>query len=348
MLVKILAAGDYFMKPALFAEALRAQQVTSELAELHLSWPLEPFGPIAEVNEASGTEDELLAALNGVEVAVTQMAPFTERVLRAAPALRFIAVARGGPVNVNIPVASSLGIGVSNAPGRNASAVAEYTVGLMLAVMRQIPDVHADLRRGRWRGDDYSYDRVGTELASSTVGLVGYGAVGAAVARLLRAFGSTILVYDPYVDVASLAEVGAKAVGLEELLSCSTVVSLHARLSDETRSMISSKEIAAMPAGSFLVNTARGELLDIDALCDALESGHLAGAAIDVFAPEPPPPGARVLVTPNLILSPHLSGATKQTAQRAAEIVAADVARYLAGERPANLLNDVDLQVLRS
>src|ERR671936_130080 len=186
------------------------------------------------------------------------------------------------------------------------------------------------LSEGAWRGDYYAWDRAGLELGGTTVGLIGYGAIGRRVARLLHAFGAEILVADPYLDGAEI-EVGER-VEVSELLERSQVVSLHARLSEETRGMIGRAEIARMPRGSVLVNTARGELLDTAALCDALDSGHLAAPALDVFDQEPLPGDSRLLRTPRLVATPHLAGATRQTARRAARIAAEEVARYASGE----------------
>ncbi|MFC7101518.1 NAD(P)-dependent oxidoreductase [Nonomuraea rubra] len=183
-----------------------------------------------------------------------------------------------------------------------------------------------------WRGDYYMYDHVGPELEGNTVGLVGYGAIGRRVARMLAGFGANVLVHDPYVDAPN-------GVGLPELLERSLFVSLHARATPETAGLIGAAELAAMPEGSVLVNCARGALLDYDALCDALDSGHLFGAAMDVFPEEPIPQGSRLLTTPNLVMTPHLAGASKETAMKAAAIVAADVARYVRGEPLAHVAN---------
>ena len=143
---------------------------------------------------------------------------------------------------------------------------------MMLAATRRIPQTHADLAGGTWRGDYYSYDNVGPELEDSTVGLVGYGAIGSRVARMLAGFGAHVLVFDPYVTPEALAG-RAEQVELDELLSRSTIVTLHARVTPETTGMIGAAQIAAMPAGSVIVNCARGALLDYDAVCDALDSG---------------------------------------------------------------------------
>lgn len=305
------------------------------------AWPIEPFGPVAEVQEAAGSEAEMIALLPGIEIIVTEMAPMTETVLAApaAAALRLIVVCRGGPVNVNLAAATARGIPVCYTPARNATATAEYTIGLMLAAMRRLAEGHAYLIRGVWRGDFYAYDTAGTEIEGKTVGLIGFGAVGSRVARVLTAFGATVLVADPYVDAASVTAVGSQIVPLEELLKRSAVVSLHARLTPETRHLIDRAAIARMPRGAVLVNAARGGLLDQEALCDALDSGQLGAAALDVYDPEPPPPEARLFRTPNLTLSPHLAGASRETAERAATIAADEVARWLDGQPPRFVAN---------
>lgn len=150
--VRVVAAGDHFILPSLIREALDPE-LTCEVAELTLGWPLDPFGPVAEVTEASDAEDELIEALAGAQVLVTQMGPVTERVLDACPDLRLVVVCRGGPVNVNLDAAKRHDVRVCYAPGRNAAATAEFTVGLMLAALRRIPQAHDLLaRQGSWEG----------------------------------------------------------------------------------------------------------------------------------------------------------------------------------------------------
>lgn len=331
--VATLVAGDQFVLNRLLLDALRGE-VGDRLAtvELELNWPTEPFGAVAEVQEAAGTEELMLDVVPGVQIAVTEMAPFTERVISAADALRLIVVCRGGPVNVNLAAASQRGIPVCYTPARNAAATAEYTIGLLLAAMRRLAEGHKDLIDGVWRGDFYAYREAGTELEGKTAGLVGFGAVGRRVARVLQAFGAEVLVADPYVDPTDVEAIGATNVAFTDLLPRAEVLSLHARLTPETRHLIGRDEIARLPEGAVLVNAARGGLLDQDALCDALDSGKLRAAALDVYDPEPPPLGSRLFSTPNLVLSPHLAGASRETAERAAVIAAAEVGRYLRGE----------------
>jgi D-3-phosphoglycerate dehydrogenase / 2-oxoglutarate reductase len=344
MTIRILCAGDHFVLNRLLTQALRAESdVPLDIREITLPWPLEPFGRVAEVDEASGTEEQMMEALAGVEICVTQMGPLTQNVLDSATDLRLFCVSRGGPVNANLEAAGRRGVAVCSAPGRNATATAEHTVAMMLAAMRRIPQTHADLTAVRWRSDYYSYANVGPELEGSTVGLVGYGAVGSRVARILEGFHAEILVFDPYVEPTALPGTAAQ-VELDELLSRSHVVSLHARATPESAGMIGAAQIAAMPEGSVLVNCARGSLLDYEALCDALESGHLFGAALDVFAEEPIPGDSRLLGIGSLVMTPHLAGASKQTAANAARIVGAEVGRYLRGEPLAHCANPDSLR----
>lgn len=204
-------------------------------------------------------------------------APLTKKILDNAPTLKLAVIARGGPTNANIKAATQNGVFVCNAPGRNATATAEHTMSLILAVLRRLPETHTALAQGQWRGDYYEYDRYGLELEDSAAGLIGCGAIGSRVARMLRGFGCQVLVYDPYTKPETLGDL-AQNVELDELLSRSRIVSLHARATmPETQGMIGAKQLAAMPAGSVLINCARGTLVDYDAVCDALDSNHLWG-----------------------------------------------------------------------
>ncbi|MEV6793478.1 2-hydroxyacid dehydrogenase [Streptomyces sp. NPDC051320] len=338
--MRILAAGDHFVRPGLLRAALLDELGDAqEITELTLPWPHEPFGPVGDVQEASGTEDEVIKALDGAAICVTQMAPFTERVFASCPALRLVAVSRGGPVNVDLPAATRHGVAVSFAPGRNAPAAAEFAIGLMLTAMRRITTADAELKRGKWRGDFYAYDEAGIELDGATVGLVGYGAIGRIVARVLRAFGARVLVSDPYADPAATRADGVEPVALDELLRRSSVVSLHARLTPETRHLIDSEKLALLPRGAVLVNSARGGLLDYGPLPEMLRSGRLGALAVDVYDIEPPPADWPLHRAPNVVTAPHLAGATRQTAHRAAAITAAEAGRFVRGEKLAHPAN---------
>ncbi|CAM3537878.1 2-hydroxyacid dehydrogenase [Kibdelosporangium persicum] len=330
----ILLAGDHFVLNRL----LRARLDPAEWAirELELPWPHVPFGRVSEVDEASGSEDELIEALQGVKVCLTQMAPLTERVLKACPDLELFAVSRGGPVNANLAAATEHGVAVTFAPGRNAESTAEHTIGLMLAAMRRIPQAHNGLAAGRWESSLFAYEETGLEISGSTVGLIGAGAIGGRVAAALTAMGAKVLVADPY---AKQLPEGVRVVPLKELLASSTVVSLHARLTPETEGIIGADELAAMPPGSVLVNCARGGLLDYTALAEALNSGHLFAAGLDVYDVEPLPADHPLRSAPNVVMTPHLAGASRAVAANAARMVTAEAARWLRGEPPANCAN---------
>lgn len=339
MSLRILAAGDHFVLPSIMVDQLNDELGDeAEYRTCVLPWPFEPFGEVGDVYEASGTEDQILEHLDGVEICVTQMAPLSARVINEAPNLRMIGVTRGGPVNVSLEAATERGVAVCNAPGRNGTAAAEYTIALMLALSRHVPKADASMRAGEWRGDFYAYDECGPELGESVVGVIGYGEIGRRVAQLLGAFGATILVHDPYVNEGAL-DGGATFVGLPELLNRSDIVTLHARATPGTRPLIGADELAAMPRHALLVNSARGQLVDTEAVCDALEMGHLAGAAFDVFETEPPPPDHRLRQLDNVVLSPHLAGASRATATKGARIVAEEVARFVRGEALRHRIN---------
>ena len=334
----ILSAGDHFVRPPQFSAALTdavGDRARLDITELMLPWPIEPFGAVENVFEASGTVDELIDALQGVEIAVTQMAPFAGRVFERCPDLRMIGVCRGGPVNVDLDAATAAGVVVTNAPGRNAQAAAEFAVGLMLAAMRHLPSVHEEMRNGVWRGDHYTYENAGVELSGETVGLVGLGSISRIVARILQAFGATVIATDPFADPID----GVELVELDELLRRSGIVSLHARLTPETHQMIDAERLAQMRPGAILVNTARGGLLDHAPLPDLLASGRLGGLALDVYDVEPPPADWPLLSAPNVVLTPHLAGATRKTADRAAAIVADEVQRFITGQECRYVVN---------
>lgn len=333
----ILLAGDRFVLNRL----IRAELATGPAGdvparELELEWPHTPFGAVAEVDEASGTEESMIEALRGARACLTQMAPLTERVLAACPELELFAVSRGGPVNANLDAATAHGVVVTFAPGRNATATAEYAVGLLLAAMRRIPASHAGVLAGRWGSDLYAYQATGLEIEGATVGLVGAGAIGSRVARVLLAFGADVQVADPY---AGELPAGVRRVGLDELFATSRVVSLHARVTDETRGMVDAARIASMPAGSVLVNCARGALLDHVALADALRGGHLFAAGLDVFDVEPLPADHPLRGAPNVVMTPHLAGASRAVAERAARMAADEAHRLVRGDPPRHCAN---------
>lgn len=351
-MIRVLAAGDRFIRAALLrAELERALPGALDIREIEFGWPDVPFGRVAEVDEASGTEDELIAALEGATAIVTQLAPLTERVMDALPELRFIAVSRGGPTNINVEAARQRGIQVANVPGRNGVATAEMTIGLALALMRRIPTAHDSLLAGDWRGDLYRSDAVGREVAGSVIGLLGAGAVGSHVAGVLSAMGAQVLVFDPYLAPGRLGDGIQQVQSADEIFTRSDLVSVHARLTPETTHMVNADTLARMKPGALLVNAARGGLVDYDAVAASIEAGHLGGAAFDVY-PEEPVDFDHALFRlahegKDVVVTPHIAGASQETATRAARGVAEEVRRFLHGEPALNPLVDGPRAVLR-
>lgn len=344
MNVGIAIIGDHFMRADVFESALReAVTVPFTCEKLDLPFPDEPIvqrgqSPgVAGLREFQGTPDQVVATAAGARILVTHVAPISRSILRELPDLEMIAVARGGPVNVDVAAVREHGIRLVGTPGRNASAVAEFTIGAIIAETRNIARGHAALTRGIWRGELYRADLQRKELSTMTVGIVGYSAIGTRVAALLRGFGSRILVTDPYTELTPEdARYGARQVALDELLSRSDVVTLHARLTAGTRGMIDADALARMKRGAVLINTARGPMVDERALHDALVRGHLSGAVLDTFDIEPLPAESPLLRLDSVTVTPHIAGASTTTVKVAAGMVAREVQRLLMSEPPIN------------
>lgn len=337
--------GDHFMLPEVFEEKLRIACGDG----LHIrtrkdNWPDDPMehgyavSGMDGLKEYFGAADDVVAFLGDAEILVTHLAPMSRGMLERLPNLKMIAVSRGGPVNIDLQAARDHGVMIVNTPGRNSSAVAEFTLGAMLAETRKIRVGHEALRRGDWRGDLYRADVTGRELNEMTVGVIGYGNIGTKVVRLLRAFGARVLVHDPYVQLAPEdAAAGVELVAFDRLLAESDVVTMHARVTAETKHMMNAEAFAAMKPGALFINTARGPLCDYDALLTALTNGVLGSAMLETFAVEPVPMDWPLLQLPNVTITPHIAGASVRTVTFAAEQAAEEVRRYIAGEPARNL-----------
>jgi D-3-phosphoglycerate dehydrogenase / 2-oxoglutarate reductase len=244
-----------------------------------------------------------------------------------------VAATRGDPNNVDLAAATAAGIPVLHTPGRNADAVAELTLALLLAVTRQITQADTDAHTGQvFRDGTIPYQRFRAwELAGRTVGLVGLGAVGRALRWRLEGLGMTVLATDPYADDAHETE--------DEVLERSDVISLHAAVTPETHGLWDEKHFAAMKPGAVFLNTARAKLHDTDALVAALASGQISGAGLDHVEGEQLPDGHPLLGFSNVVLTPHIAGATYDTEARGTQMIADDLGRLLAGETPLHLAN---------
>jgi D-3-phosphoglycerate dehydrogenase len=346
--MKIAVIGDLFVRAGLYGAALQRHVAPLvgdlEIAVAEVPWPDTPLSDSDEVHEFVGNEQVVIDLAHDAEVLVTHVAPVTRAVIDACPRLRIIGCSRGGLVNINVVAATGRGIPVVNAPGRNAQAVIEFTLGLILAECRGIGRAHKALSDSLWQGHLYRYDVTGRELKGQTIGLVGFGAVAQGLVPYLRPFGMRILAFDPYVGAARCAELGVEQVDLPTLLTEADIVSIHARVTKETRGMIGPAQFAQMKRGAYFINTARGPLVDHDALYDALLSGHLAGAGLDTFVSEPPPLNWPLLRLPNVTVTPHIAGASKESAERGIESVAADIAAFLAGRPLASCVNAAALK----
>jgi D-3-phosphoglycerate dehydrogenase / 2-oxoglutarate reductase len=342
---KIAIIGDHFMLSSMFAEALnhRCKDFELDIRSHTVPWPDQPMehGYAVEgmdgLKEYMGSADEVVDATSDAEILVTHLAPLSASIMERLPHLKFVAVSRGGPVNIDMAAARQHGITVVNTPGRNASAVAEFTIGAILAETRNITKGHDALRQGEYRGDLYRADITGRELHEMTVGLVGYGEVGRRVVKFLKVFGCRILVCDPYVQLsAEDLRDGVIQSSFERLLAEADVITLHARVTAETKHMINEISLRKMKPDATLVNTARGPLVDYDALTTVMQNGHLRGAMLETFGIEPVPPDWPLLKLPNVTLTPHIAGASVHTVRHAANLAAEEVRRYLAGEPNIN------------
>jgi phosphoglycerate dehydrogenase-like enzyme len=278
------------------------------------------------------SREELIALLDGVEAAIASTDRFDAAVLAAAGRLRVIARVGVGTDSIDLAAAARHGVTVCTTPGANTESSADHTIALMLSALRRVTEHDRAVRSGAW---ERTGSATGWELHGATVGLVGCGAIGRAVARRLRGFDARVLVFDPFAGDAP----GTERASLERLLAESDVISLHLPLTAATRGLLDRRRLAQLSSRAVLVNTARGGLVDEEALADALERGALRAAALDVLAQEPPGP-TRLRELPNVVLSPHVAGLSdrsiREMTMRATDVVL-DV---LAGREPAGQVAD--------
>ncbi|HEX7150527.1 MAG TPA: phosphoglycerate dehydrogenase [Thermoanaerobaculia bacterium] len=272
--------------------------------------------------------EELLQAVRESDALITRSGTaVTHELVNAGSRLRVIGRAGVGLDNVDVEACTARGILVINAPTANIMSATEHTMAMLLALCRNIPEAHASVKRGEWSRSKF----MGIELHNKTLGVIGLGRIGSRVTTRARGFGMRVVAYDPYVSDVTFEKVGAENVTLDELLALADVITVHTPLTDETRALIGANEIEKMKPGVVVLNIARGGIYEEQALADALNSGKVAGAAIDVYVEEPPGPAHPFLNAKNVILSPHIGANTIEAQDRVAVTTAEMVVEALRG-----------------
>ena len=339
--MRVLAIGDPYMPVTCFAGALASlgEAVTVTLMQIDRT-DGEPPRTESErrLREYAGDPAEVARAAAGHDILVVHGAPVSAEAL-AVPGLRLVCCARGGPVNVDVTAATEYGIPVANTPGKNAEAVAELTIAFALMLIRAMPRASRHLAvSGTFSESVYDgREFFGREAPGTVLGLVGLGHVGRHVAARALALGFDVIAHDP-VPPAIVPD-GVRLVSMDRLLAGADIVSVHARATAANRHMFSAQAFAQMKPGAMFINTARESLVDEDALAEAVRSGAVAGAALDVM--ERPAAGARhpLLDLTQVFTTPHIGGATQETLDRGARQATAAVTAILTGSRPNSVVN---------
>ncbi|RAS78648.1 2-hydroxyacid dehydrogenase [Priestia endophytica] len=326
--MKLLAIGDALIPADVIEEGLSSLSLHGIEVEVR-EWKHDSVEALQKDNllvegkgpEAITVEKELFDGIETFDAIVVQFTPLSKEILQRGRKLKLIGVLRGGTENVAHSEAKALGISVLNTPGRNARAVAEFTLGMILSEVRNIARSHEALKKGKWEKDFPNGEGI-PELNEKKVGIVGYGNIGKLLGSYLHALGCELLIYDEYTD--DIPYYGKK-VSLDELLEQADVVSLHLRLTEETYHFIGKREIEKMKETAVLINTARSGLIDEEALVQSLKEKKIMGAALDVFDHEPLPHDDKLLSLRNVTITPHLAGSTidafRQSPKKMAEYI---------------------------
>ncbi|HEY6291777.1 MAG TPA: phosphoglycerate dehydrogenase [Terriglobia bacterium] len=305
-----------------------------ELLRSEPSWQIVDLGRAGKM-DAAARKQRLVEELQSAEALVVRSATkVTAELLEHARRLRVIGRAGVGVDNVDLDAATRKGVVVMNTPGGNAMSVAEHSVALMLALARRIPQADASLKQQRWEKKAF----LGHELRGKALGLVGFGRIGAEVARLAQAFGMSVVAYDPHISPRLASDLNVKLVSLEELFGTSDFISLHASATPESRHLVNARTLALAKPGLRIINCARGELVDDAALLAALEEGRVEGAGLDVFEIEPPK-DSRLVAHPNVVATPHIAGSTEEAQEIVGIRIAEQVRDYLSEGVVRNAVN---------
>ena len=297
---------------------------------------VDALGPDFDVQQVDGTDrPALLAALAEASAILVRSATQVDaEAIAAAPHLKVVARAGVGLDNVDIKAATEAGVMVVNAPTSNIISAAELTIGHILSLARHIPAAHASLAAGEWKRSKYT----GVELYEKTIGIIGLGRIGALITARVQAFGMNVVAYDPYVTAARAQQLGVTLLSLDDLLAQSDFVTIHMPKTPETTGMIGAEQLRMMKPTAFVINVARGGLIDEAALTEALAAGTIAGAGLDVFVSEPPS-GIDLTGLPNIVVTPHLGASTDEAQEKAGVSVARSVRLALEGELVPDAVN---------
>ena len=336
--MKLTAVADVFIKEEYYQDAIAKYPEYTCLGIPYFGVnDRTQMREIVHLIETKGVEAceppaELWELIEQTEVLMVHLCPVNERLLEKAKNLKLILVNRGGTENIDIAAATARGIPVLSNPAHNANAVAEFTIGLLIAEMRNIARGHAGLKNGEWR-ECFPNSGVIWELCGQTIGLIGFGTIARLVARKLQGFDCSVIVYDPYVaeQDPDLVKYSCRKVELNELLATADVVSLHARSSGD-KPLLGREELAIVKPSAYLINTARAYLVDYDALYAALRDGRLRGAALDVFPSEPVSPDHPLLTLDNVTLTNHRGGDTVNSYSDSPAMLFAEAHKLFAGD----------------
>lgn len=272
--------------------------------------------------------EEIVEKMRDAEIVVSHISAISSKALENAKCLKAICIMRSGVENVNLAIAEQKGIRVINCPGRLAVAVSEYTVGLMISEMKNIARSHMRISQNDF-GKDFPNSAYSHNLCEKKIGIIGGGMIGSRVAKIMKAFGSNVMIYDPYMKKEDIEKMGCEAVGLDELCEQSDVISVHYRLTRETKNMIGRQQFAKMKPTCFFINTARAGLVDEEALIDALKERKIGGAGLDVFHEEPLPKDHPFLKLDNVTMTAHLAGTSADIFEMTYRIAADTLHHYM-------------------
>ncbi len=338
--MKLVGIGDLFI-PCEYIENGMKGLAEKGIEVSTVEWKLSGFEELQNINllvEQGGREEveipqNIMEAATDADIIITQFFPVSKALIDACPNLKYIGVLRAGYENVNFEYAAEKGIKVFNTVGRNAHAVSDFAVGVMISEARNIARGHYGIKNGEWIRTYPNSDSI-PDFTGKTVGLVGYGEIGRLVAKKLSGFDVNVIVYDPYYKGTDI-----NLVDLQTLMQESDFVSLHARLTAENEHMIGEAELALMKPTAYLINTSRSGLVDEDALYSVLKNGKIAGAALDVFDVEPPPIDYPLVTLPNVTLTPHMAGGSKDAFINTPKLLCEGFIDHLDGKFTRFLLN---------